>query len=188
MNPRLAAPLSRRTALAAGLVAALGLSRAPGADARLALVRGMTGGGLAKIDAGDEPALANFSLFASAMQFPEGNTLFLGSIRWIEAGTGLRIESTEITQCQPLEDRPDGAEIRGRMTVNGEGDYPFVIRAFDSGEPGSGVDAIEIDVNGADAREGISDEDGDPDVTYQVRASLAAGNLQWLIVDAPLDA
>jgi hypothetical protein len=185
MSPRLSAPLSRRTALAAGLVAALGITQAPGADARYIMARGMTGGGLAKFDAGEEPGLAHFSLFASSMQLPEGTTLFLGTIRWIEAATGLRLESTEITQCRPLRDRADGAEIRGRMSANGEGSYPFVIHAFDTGGPGSGQDAIRLDVNGEDARDG--EEQASPsDFTYEVTAALVAGDVQWVIVDATL--
>ena len=186
MIPSSSSPLPRRTVLAAGLAAALGLSRAPGVDARFILSRGMTGGGLARFDAGEEPGLAHFSLFASSMQLPEGTTLFLGTIRWIEAATGLRLESTEIGQCSPLPDRADGAEIRGRMSVNGEGSYPFVIEAFDTGLPGSGQDAITIEVNGPKAREGDTSESQDSDFTYEARATLVAGDFAWVIADAEL--
>ena len=185
MIPSPAGPLPRRMVLAAGLAAAFGLSRVPGADARFIMARGMTGGGLARFDAGDEPGLAHFSLFASSMQLPEGTTLFLGAIRWIEAATGLRLESTEITQCTPLPNRTDGAEIRGRMTVNGEGNYPFVIHAFDSGAPGAGRDAITLEVNGPRAREGAEAESA-ADFTYEATAALVAGDMQWVIVDAAL--
>jgi hypothetical protein len=186
MSSRFPAPLPRRTVVAAGLAAmVLGLPHAPGAEARFILARGMTGGGLAKLNGDGAPRLANFSLFASSMQFPEGNTLFLGAIRWIEAGTGFRLESLEITQCSPMTDRSDGAEIRGRMSVNGKGSYPFVIHAIDGGEPGSGLDAIELDVNGPKARTGTV-EPGTTDLTYQVTATLVAGDVNWLIVDADM--
>ena len=179
--------LSRRKAVAAGLAAlAVGTQLPSPAKARVMLLRGMAGGGLAKLDGGDEPRLANLSLAASAMQFPEGNTLFLGRIQWTEAGTGLVLASTEVSQCIPVAGRNDGAEIRGRMSVNGEGDYPFVIEAFDTGQPGSGQDAITIEVNGPRAREGATTEAQESDFTYEATATLVAGDFAWVVADAEL--
>lgn len=186
MNIPGSALLPRRKVVAGGLAAlVVGLHQAPAAEARFLLARGMTGGGLLKLDRGVEPQLAHFSLFASAMQMPEGNTLFLGKIQWIEAATGLHLESTAITQCVALEDRPDGAQIRGRMTINGEGDYPFIIHAFDSALPGTGKDALMIEVDGPRARE-ESDVSGSGDPVYGTTATVVAGDFQWIIVDAEL--
>ena len=187
MDRRQPSSLSRRKAVAGGLAAlALGFARPDRTDARVLFLRGMAGGGLAKLDGGEEPRLANLSLAASAMQFPEGNTLFLGRIQWIEAGTGLALASTEVSQCIPIEGRSDGAEIRGRMSVNGEGSYPFVIEAFDTGLPGSGQDAITIEVNGPKGREGDTSESQDSEFTYEARAPLVAGDFAWVIADAEL--
>lgn len=179
--------LPRRKVLAGGLAAlAVGIHQAPAAEARFILARGMTGGGLAKLDSGSEPRLAHFSLFASAMQMPEGNTLFLGKIQWIEAATGLHLESTSITQCVALEDRPDGAQIRGRMMLNGEGDYPFVIHGFDSALPGTGKDTLMLEVDGPLAREETDADASTGDPVYATTATVVAGDFQWIIVDAEL--
>ena len=148
MNGQLQSILPRRQMLAAGAGAlALVVPKAQGVATRIILQRGMSGGGMAQLEGGEEPRLANFGLFASSLQLPDGTTLVLGGIQWIEAGTDFQLQSSEVTQCIPIADRADGAEVRGRMQVNGEGDYPFVIRAFDAGRPGSALDRIEIEVN-----------------------------------------
>ena len=178
--------LSRRRAVAAGLAAlAVGVARPQRSDARAIFQRGMAGGGLARLE-GDEPRLANLSLLASAMQLPEGTTIFLGRIQWIESGTDLLLESIEVSQCIPIEGRTDGAEVRGRMKVNGDGDYPFLIQVFDRGQPGSGTDAVTIDVNGPKAREGAEEGSPDPDFRYEASATLVAGDFAWIIVDVEI--
>ncbi|HEU5434089.1 MAG TPA: hypothetical protein VFU81_20635, partial [Thermomicrobiales bacterium] len=92
--------IRRRSLLAAGAGAlALALPGVRDAAARAILQRGMSGGGLAQLDGSQEPRLANFGLFASAMQLPEGTTLVLGVIQWIEAGANVNLESIEVTQC-----------------------------------------------------------------------------------------
>ena len=148
MDARPRFSLARRRVLAAGLGAmALATIGSRDASARLILQRGMSGGGLAQLEGSEEPRLANFGLFASSMQLPEGTSLVLGAIQWLEAGTDLQLQSIEVTQCIPSNDRASAAEVRGRLQVNGEGDYPFVIWATDGGRPGSALDRIEIQVN-----------------------------------------
>ena len=119
----------RRKAIAAGVGATLAtVLGASGVDARLVLMRGVTGGGLAKISNAQEPGLANLSIFASALQFPEGDQAFVGQVHWVEAGTGLTLESTQITECvHPDGEHPGLRRVTGRMKINGQGDYPFVI-------------------------------------------------------------
>lgn len=175
----------RRAVLAAGLGALALAAPAQPAGAVAILVRGMSGGGLAQLDGGEAPRLANFGLFASANQLPDGQTLVLGTIRWVEAGTGLRLESLRVLSCVPMTERPDGAEVRGRMAVNGEGDYPFVVHAIDAGRPGSGLDRIELEVNTARAREG-ADAPSDEAFAYQAVATLVAGDFQWVIADVEI--
>jgi len=181
--------MPRRRVLVAGLGAmALAVPNVRDASARMIRQRGMSGGGLAQIDGSEEPRLANFGLFASAVQLPDGTALVLGRIQWIEAGTDLQLQSLDVTQCEPMETRADGAEVRGRMQVNGEGDYPFVARAIDSGRPGSALDRIEIEVNTAAAREGSTDDASDEDFEYVVAGNLVAGDIQWIIADIELEA
>src|SRR5215217_7232176 len=154
--------LARRRVLAAGLGAiALATIGSRDASARTILQRGMSGGGLVQIEGSEEPRLANYGLFASSMQLPEGTTLVLGAMQWLEAGTDLQLQSIEVTQCIPSNDRASAAEVRGRMQVNGEGDYPFVIWATDGGRPGSALDRIEIEVNTSAAREGAQGKPSD---------------------------
>lgn len=173
----------RRGVLAAGLGAvALALPKAPAVLARTILQRGMSGGGLAQLDGSDEPRLANFGVFASAVQLPDGSALVLGKVQWIEAGTDLQLMSTEVIQCIPIPNRTDGAEVRGRLQVNGEGDFPFVARAMDGGAPGSGLDRVEIEVNTPAAREG-ADPGSDDNYSYTAAGNLLAGDLQWIVAD-----
>ena len=180
--------LRRRSFLAGGLAAlALQVPVAAQETFRVILQRGMSGGGLAQLDGGEEPRLANFGLFASSMQLPEGATLVLGSLQWIEAGTDLELRSTEVTQCIPVANRTDGAEARGRLMVNGEGDYPFVARAYDSGPPGSASDRIEIEVNTPAAREGAAPP-SDEEYVYTVAGTLVGGDFQWVVADITVPA
>src|SRR5918998_1409212 len=161
-------PLARRRVLAAGIGAmALATIGARDASARVILLRGMSGGGLAQLEGSEEPRLANFGLFASSMQLPEGTPLVLGAMQWLEAGTHLQLQSIEITQCIPSNDRASAAEVRGRLRVNGEGDYPFVVWATDGGRPGSALDRIEIQVNTVAAREGAQGEPSDDTFLYE---------------------
>jgi hypothetical protein len=185
MNGHFDALLPRREMLAAGAGAlALLVPRMQGVATRIILQRGMSGGGMAQLE-GEEPRLANFGLFASSLQLPDGTTLVLGGIQWIEAGTDFQLQSSEVTQCIPVADGSDGAEVRGRMQINGEGDYPFVIRAFDAGRPGSALDRIEIEVNTPAAVDG-ADPGSDDTFTYEAAGNLVAGDFQWIINDIPM--
>jgi hypothetical protein len=181
-RPRFA--LARRRVLAAGLGAmALASIGSRDASARLILQRGMSGGGLAQLEGSEEPRLANFGLFASSLQLPEGTPLVLGAMQWLEAGTDLQLQSIVITQCIPSDNRASAAEVRGRLQVNGEGDYPFVIWATDGGRPGSALDRIEIQVNTPTAREGAQGEPSDDTFLYEAAGNLVAGDFQWVIAD-----
>src|SRR5215208_7007200 len=184
MNERPRFSLARRNVLVAGLGAmALATVGSRGASARVILLRGMSGGGLAQLEGSEEPRLANFGLFASSVQLPEGTPLVLGAIQWLEAGTDLQLQSIEVTQCIPSNDRASAAEVRGRLQVNGEGDYPFVIWATDAGRPGSALDRIEIEVNTPAAREGAEGQPSDDAFNYQASGNLVAGDFQWVIAD-----
>lgn len=181
--------LARRGVLAAAIGGlALAVPGLRDVSARLILQRGMSGGGLVQLEGSEEPRLANFGLFASSVQLPEGTTLVLGAIQWLEAGTDLQLQSIEVTQCIPSNDRASAAEIRGRMQVNGEGDYPFVIWATDGGRPGSALDRIEIEVNTPAAREGAQGQSSDDSFVYEAAGNLIAGDFQWVIADIETEA
>ncbi len=180
--------LARRGVLAAGIGAlALAVPRPPDVSARVILQRGMSGGGLAQLEGTEEPRLANFGIFASSVQLPEGTTLVLGAIQWSEAGTDLQMQSLEVTQCIPSSDRASAAEVRGRMQVNGAGDYPFVIWATDGGRPGSALDRIEIEVNTPAALDGAQTPPSDDTFVYEAAGNLVAGDVQWVIADITVD-
>ena len=179
---------ARRGVLAAGIGAlALTVPTPQDVAARVILQRGMSGGGLAQLEGSEEPRLANFGLFASSVQLPEGTTLVLGAIQWSEAGTDLQMESIDVTQCIPSSDRASTAEVRGRMQVNGEGDYPFVIWATDGGRPGSALDRIEIQVNTPAALDGAQTRASDNTFVYAAAGNIVAGDFQWVIADINVD-
>src|SRR5688500_14500058 len=72
MNDQFSSLLPRRQMLAAGAGAlALFAPKAQGVATRIILQRGMSGGGLAQLEGGEEPRLANFGLFASSLQLPD---------------------------------------------------------------------------------------------------------------------
>lgn len=184
MNLKRPITYPRRKALAAGAAAVAAAMLGPSqVDARLVLQRGVTGGGLAKIDNVEEPGLANLSIFASAVQFPEGGIAFVGKVHWVEAGTGLTLESLEITECVKFGDHPGGRRVTGRMSVNGEGDYPFVMRTLDDGPPGAGRDTIELEVNGAEVGDEVPIDVTLSEGTYAASARLVAGDFQLLTYD-----
>jgi hypothetical protein len=93
-----------------------------------------------------------------------------------------------VTQCVQLTNRSDGAEVRGRLQVNGAGDYPFIARSIDGGAPGSALDRIEIEVNTAAAQEGFPDRTFENDFDYSAAGNLVAGDIQWIMADIDLDA
>ena len=184
MTPHSPNSLRRRSLLAAGAGAlAVALAGAREVAARAILQRGMSGGGLAQLEGSQEPRLANFGLFASAMQLPDGTTLVLGAIHWIEAGANVQLDSIEVTQCKPMDDNANGAEVRGRMRANGQGDYPFVINVIDAGRPGSGLDRIDVAVNTPAARSGAASKPSDETFMYEATGNLVAGDVQWIIAD-----
>jgi hypothetical protein len=178
----------RRKIVAAGLGAAAGgLIGVRQASARTVLQRGMNGGGMLRFVRDDQPVLAHFSLFASSVQFSEDLTAVVGRIQWTEAGSGLVLESTEVNSCTVMPDNPGGRDVHGRMTVNGEGDYPFVMQLIDNGPPGTGQDSLTLEVGSPAARKAEGDDPSDTEAIYTVKARLVAGDLQWLSFDTPVD-
>ncbi len=98
-------------------------------------------------------------------------------------GRACNCRASEVTQCVPIPGRTDGAEVRGRMQVNGEGDYPFVARAMDGGAPGSALDRVELEVNTGGALDGDAAPGCDDEFTCSASGNLVAGDVQWIIAD-----
>src|SRR5918998_3141850 len=106
MDARPRFSLARRRVLAVGLGAmALATIGSRDVSARVILLRGMSGGGLAQLEGSEEPRLANFGLFASSMQMPEGTSLVLGAMQWLEAGNDPPLQRIEKTPSISHEDR-----------------------------------------------------------------------------------
>ena len=184
MNPnRRGTTFARRIAVVVGLsfVAASLLCPAT-TEARPILQRGVAGGGTVELDESGE-VIADLLLFASAISVPDAEADFVvGSVKWVESG-GLVLESTEVTACLVMDERDDGREVQGTMSVNGAGNYPFVLRVIDAGPPGSGFDSADLVVgqasDGGDAtptirRRGFS---------YSAAGPIIGGDIENLSVD-----
>ena len=93
-------------------------------------------------------------------------------MQWLEAEPicSCRYRGHPVYPQQRPGERGRGA---GRLQVNGEGDYPFVVWATDGGRPGSALDRIEIEVNTPTARDGAQ---GDP---ATIRSSMRPRETWW---------
>ena len=181
-------PVFRRRNVVAAGIAALGSSLlgARKAAARTVLQRGITGGGMARFERVSQPVLVHFSIFASAVQFPDGEAAFVGRLQWTEPGSGLVLESIAINDCAFSANNAGGRDVRGRINLNGAGNYPFTMQLIDNGPPGSGQDTLRLEVNSAAAREAEGEDPAEADDVYTVEAQLVAGDLQWLAFDTPV--
>jgi hypothetical protein len=171
-------------ALAAGTMA----GRLPGvAASRVSMSGGggIAGGGTAETAEGE----AQFSLFASRLELTDEPTpLIFGRVQWVDPNwrsRGLALVSTTVTAYGPVPDDENARELRGTMTANGEGSYPFVLRAIDGGGPGEGQDRVILTV-GPDAVAGTpSAATPTDDFAYSAEATVVGGDLQLLRFDRP---
>lgn len=177
--------LNRRHAVVGGLAAlTVGITRPRLTSARAIIQRGVAGGGVVQIDGGTD---ANVSVFASAIQIPDADQqLFVGRVQWVETDSGLVLESTKITACIVMKGREDGREVRGEMSVNGGGNYPFVLQVIDAGPPGAGVDAITLDVGGAVESDDATPTEGRRGFSYSAGGAIVGGDFQNLSIDADI--
>ncbi|HEU0116907.1 MAG TPA: post-COAP-1 domain-containing protein [Thermomicrobiales bacterium] len=171
---------SRRAGVAAAL-AAVALARPFGAAAAFISQRGMVGGGLVKFEGGD----ANFSLLASKLTFPDDREVVVGSLLWVATGSGLTLASTALTDYENLAGQEKGKRIRGTLTSNGVGAFPFMLDVIDGGAPGSGKDSIALTV-GDFVTPAAGEAAGTPSgFHYAAVGMLATGDLQDLDIDIP---
>jgi hypothetical protein len=189
---------TRRHAIKLGLggLAALGAMQAVQLDAAPAVSSGgIAGGGRATMEGGE----AHLAIFGTRLAIPgQAEEQIVGRVQWFDAGWtsdgtaaqasagcrcsvasdgGLLLETTDVTAYGPIPDVENGREMRGQMSANGEGSYPFVLRAVDAGPPGTREDTISLLV-GAAAEEETPSADGD--FSYAAEATLVDGDLQLL--------
>ncbi|HEU5433985.1 MAG TPA: post-COAP-1 domain-containing protein [Thermomicrobiales bacterium] len=178
MNESVAIGFSRRAGLAAAL-AAVALARPFGASAAIIMQRGMVGGGLVKFEGGE----ANFSLLATRLTFPDDREAVVGSLLWVDGRSDLTLASTTLTDYENLAGQEKGKRIRGTLTSNGVGAFPFLLDVIDGGAPGSGKDSVALTVG-----DFVTPAAGSPAGTpsgfhYAATGMLATGDLQDLDID-----
>ncbi len=169
------AVVDRRMAIGGALAGAAGLAL-PHRQSGTVNQRGMVGGGLARFEQGE----ANFSLFASRMEFTgDGTKVVVGSVLWIDDSAGLTLRSTAITDyIVPEQEGP--RQIIGTMSVNDEGGYPFELEVTDADLPGYGKDMVSLNV-GNDARPGgYGTPASDPEFSYMANGTVDTGDLHDL--------
>ena len=184
--------VSRRAALGAAtaLVAAGSFRGAPAAVQRNSVGSGggLAGGGTVEVDGGQATFAVSGSRFALA---DRDEVLFFGRVRWSDPGwegEGLTLESTTIASYAPVEGaEEDSRELRGRMTRDGEGDYPFTLLAEGIDRPDASPTVTLAVGAAAEATPTAGTPDpGSDDFAYLVEAvPLVAGDLLLLEFDFP---
>lgn len=183
MSGRQANGLNRRSAIGGLILAALALPTASQTGAQRGSVPGgIAGGGVVPVGNGN----AEFSLFATRMPGADGDQpTVVGHVRWVDPtweGGALTLVSTEVSHYGPLDDDPDRPEriVRGLMSANGEGAYPFELIAVDAGPERFGEDTIALTVGAAAPSTPVAATPTD-DFAYEVAASpVEGGDLELL--------
>jgi hypothetical protein len=166
--------IDRRMAIGGALAGAAGLAL-PRLQGGTVNQRGMVGGGLARFEQGE----ANFSLFASRMEFSgDGRKVVVGSVLWNDDSAGLRLSSTVITEYIVPEEGP--RRIIGKMSVNDEGEYPFELVVTDANLPWEGKDTLNLTVGNDAGSGGYGTPAGDPEFTYKANGTVDTGDLHDL--------
>jgi hypothetical protein len=105
-----------------------------------------------------------------------------GFVRWLDPNIegGLSLESVG----QIAYDWPEGEQqmrnVRGIMTVNGQGEQPFVLEVFDAGPDRVGEDAARLLVGDS------TGDGGSSGFSYEAAGTLVGGDLQLLSTVAPI--
>ncbi len=135
-------------------------------------LNGITGGGIVRTETAD----ATLVLFATELG-DEAERQATGFVRWTDPTTegGLVLESVgPIAYFWELEDT-QAREIRGLMTINGEGEEPFVLHLIDTGLGAPGSDSVQLDVGDLAALDGSSGTFG-----YTAAGPIVGGDIQLL--------
>jgi hypothetical protein len=181
------APLNRRFAIGAAAAAAAGLAL-PRSQTRGRVVtqRGMIGGGLAQFELSE----AQFSAFGSRLIFDDGQEVILGSFIWVDAPSGFTFVGTGISAYEVIDIPPElgeGRRTRGTVSVNGEGEYPFVFEVYDAGPPGAGLDSVVLTVgDGAVTAEGATPVTG-TGFSYAAAGPIVVGDMHDVDIEVDLE-
>ncbi len=165
--------INRRTLVMSSAAALAALGIATRAGAAVPVIQsggGIAGGGSIQADGGP----GEFSVFGSRFETDTGETLFVGSLSYLDVVAKTTIESTSITAYGPVEgSETTTRQMSGICTVNGEGAYPFNAILTDGGPIGEGADMFDLAV-GEDGATVVAE------ATYEVQSSVQAGNLQLI--------
>jgi hypothetical protein len=178
--------VDRRMAIGGALIGGVGLAL-PSRQSRIVTQRGMVGGGLVQFDQGE----ANFSLFVSRLIFSGDDAeVVVGSLIWVDDAEGRTLRSTAITEYNVPEAQPEQGvlrQIRGTMSVDEEGEYPFELDVTDVDLPGSAQDLVVLKVgDGARASENATPISG-AGFSYMASGMVATGDIQELDVEFDLE-
>lgn len=116
---------------------------------------------------------------------PIDDTAYAGTFRLVdetEPSIPILIESLRFDGIQVLSDSaPQGRKIIGWATMNGAGEYPFLLQVQDLGEAGSGEDEFNL-VFGAEAEPFLGPNAKDCDcggVSYSLRSRVVTGDIAF---------
>jgi hypothetical protein len=180
-------PVNRRFAIGAAVAATAGLT-IPQVQPRGRVVtqRGMVGGGLAQFELSE----AQFSAFAARLIFDDGQEVILGSFIWVDPPSGFTFVGNGITSYEVIDIPPDQGQARrtrGTVSVNGEGEYPFVFEAYDVGPPGAGQDSVVLTVgDGAVTAEGATPVAG-TGFSYAAAGPIVVGDMHDVDIEVDLE-
>lgn len=141
-------------------------------------LNGITGGGIVRTGTGD----ATLVLFATELG-DEAERQATGFVRWTDPSSngGIVLESVgPIAYFWEFEDE-QAREIRGTMSINGEGEEPFVLHLIDTGLGAPGSDSVQLDVGDLAAVEGSSSGT----FGYTAAGPIVGGDIQLLETVAP---
>lgn len=144
-------------------------------------LNGITGGGIVRTEIGD----VTLVLFATELG-DEAERQATGFVRWTDPTTegGLVLESVgPIAYFWELEDE-QAREIRGLMSINGEGEEPFVLQLIDTGLGAPGSDSAALVVGDLAVIEGGGSGSGA--FGYTASGPIVGGDIQLLETVAPV--
>jgi hypothetical protein len=138
---------------------------------------GITGGGVLRTDAGD----VNLILFATQLA-EDAPQQAAGFVRWIDPNSegGLSLESVGPIAYAWPEGEEHQRFVHGVMTVNGQGQEPFVLEVNDAGPGKASEDTASLLVGSA------ADSTTGSGFGYSANGTLIGGDFQLLSDVAPI--
>jgi hypothetical protein len=138
---------------------------------------GIAGGGSVKTADG---VVANLSVFGTTLSMDDETSRFFGSLILTD-DNGFKLVAFEISNYGPVDGEDDARILEGFATVNDEGRYPFSLKMVAGGFPGSGADAIKLEVEANIDESGATPEA--TELVYSIDAPLETGDITILTFD-----